>query len=194
MAESAVKARTHARAHLNLQVGGACALTGAIIFAVARTSHGDPPAADPGATLDYLATRSLHPAVHGLAVFGALIGLFGLLGLASSLSNDAAWLLGRAGAASALVGLAVFSVESTSEGLGLSVLARGAGSDTAAERADLIRTTRAITEATHGPSLLEMALMVGLPLVLLGLAMVVDPYPSWLGWAGTCIGAATGAW
>jgi hypothetical protein len=36
-----------------------------------------------------------------------------------------------------------------------------------------------------------MALMVGLPLLLLGTAMVLDSYPSWLGWIGAVIGAAT---
>jgi hypothetical protein len=37
-----------------------------------------------------------------------------------------------------------------------------------------------------------MALLVGLPLLLLGLSMVLDRYPSWLGWAGIIIGGITG--
>jgi hypothetical protein len=36
-----------------------------------------------------------------------------------------------------------------------------------------------------------MALLIGLPLLLLGIAMVLDQYPSWLGWAGIIIGAIT---
>ena len=35
-----------------------------------------------------------------------------------------------------------------------------------------------------------MALLIGLPLLLFGLALVTDAYPSWLGWTGTVIGAA----
>lgn len=36
-----------------------------------------------------------------------------------------------------------------------------------------------------------MGLMIGIPLVLLGIAMVLDVYPIWLGWAGVVIGGAT---
>jgi hypothetical protein len=36
-----------------------------------------------------------------------------------------------------------------------------------------------------------MALMIGLPLLLLGVAIVLDLYPTWLGWAGIVIGGAT---
>jgi len=36
-----------------------------------------------------------------------------------------------------------------------------------------------------------MVLMIGVPLLLLGIAMVLDGYPSWLGWTGLVIGGAT---
>jgi hypothetical protein len=36
-----------------------------------------------------------------------------------------------------------------------------------------------------------MALMIGVPLLLLGIAMVLDQYPSWLGWTGLAIGGIT---
>jgi hypothetical protein len=36
-----------------------------------------------------------------------------------------------------------------------------------------------------------MALMIALPLLLLGIAMVLDRYPSWLGWIGLAIGGTT---
>ena len=36
-----------------------------------------------------------------------------------------------------------------------------------------------------------MALMIGVPLLLLGIAMVLDVYPIWLGWAGVVIGGVT---
>ena len=152
--------------------------------------HGDPPAADAGATLDYLATRATYPAVHAGAVLGALIGLMGLLSLAASMRIDAAWLLARAGVVSAVVGLAVFTVESTSEGLGLSVLAKEAAAAIDTPRADLVRATDAIAEGTHGPSLVGMALLIGIPLIVMGLAIVLDADPSWLGWTGLGIGAS----
>ncbi|HEY0451384.1 hypothetical protein, partial [Actinophytocola sp.] len=43
----------------------------------------------------------------------------------------------------------------------------------------------------HGPSLIGMALLIGVPLTLLGLAMTLEAYPSWLGWTGAVVGAAT---
>jgi hypothetical protein len=36
-----------------------------------------------------------------------------------------------------------------------------------------------------------IALMIGVPLLLLGIAMVLDRHPSWLGWTGLVIGGIT---
>lgn len=180
-----------ARAALNLKFGGICAIAGAIVFAGFRLNHGDTPAADAAAALDFVATRPSYPAVHLFAVFGALAGLAGLISLAGSLTRPSAWLVARAGVASAAVGLAVFSLESTSEGLGLPELANAAAGAAPGERAELVRAAHAIAAATHGPSLIGMALLIGVPLTLLGLAIVLDTYPSWLGWTGTAIGAVT---
>lgn len=110
---------------------------------------------------------------------------------ASSCGRPSAWLVSRAAVASAVVGLAVFSVESTSEGLGLPELADAATGGTPGERAELVRAAHAIAAATHGPSLIGMALLIGVPLTLFGLALALDTYPSWLGWTGTTIGAAS---
>lgn len=179
-----------ARDALNLKFGGVCAIAGAVIFAAFRLNHGDTPAADAGAALDFVAARPSYAAVHVFAVFGALVGLAGLISLASSLTRQLAWLIARAGVASAAVGLAVFSVESTSEGLGLPELADAAAGATPDERAELVRAAQALAAATHGPSLIGMALLIGVPLTLFGLAIALDTYPTWLGWTGTVIGAA----
>jgi hypothetical protein len=45
---------------------------------------------------------------------------------------------------------------------------------------DFVRAARAVAAATHGPSLVAKAVLIGFPL-LFGLAMVLDRYPSWLG-------------
>lgn len=178
------------RAILSLKAGGAAAIAGAVVFATFRLRHGDTPAADADAALNFVATRPSYPAVHVFAVFGALAGLIGLIALAGSLTRPSAWLLGRIGVTGAAVGLAVFAVESTSEGLGLPELADAARTNPA-ERAEFVRAAHAVAAATHGPSLIGMALLIGVPLTLLGLAMTLDAYPSWLGWTGAIIGAAT---
>jgi hypothetical protein len=174
-----------------LKAGGVCAILGAVAFTTARLLHGDTPAADAQAALDFVAARPTYAAVHLFAVFAAVLTLAGLIALADSLTRPAARMLARVAGASALVGLAVFVVESTSEGLALPELADAAAQATPGDRADLVRAAQAVAAATHGPSLTAIALLFGVPLILLGRAMVLDTYPSWLGWAGTVVGAIT---
>lgn len=188
---AAVLEDTGTARRLDLRVGGICALAGAVVFAVARVNHGDPPAADARATLDYLAHRPTYAAVHLVAVVAALVGLAGLASLGASFTRPGAWLLGRVGVMTALAGFSVFAVESTAEGLALPTLAAEAASRSDADRRGLVATADAVAQTTHGPSLVGVALMVGLPLVLLGLAMALDAYPSWLGWVGVGVGAVT---
>ncbi|MER7501443.1 hypothetical protein AB0L05_20965 [Nonomuraea pusilla] len=175
----------------NLKIGGVCAVLGAVVFTTARLLHGDTPAADPRAALDFVASRPTYAAVHLVAVFAALIAMAGLISLIKSLAHPTARVLGRAGLASYAVGLAVFSVESTGEGLALPELAEAAAKAAPAERAELVRAAHAVAMTTHGPSLAAMALLYGVPLLLVGVAMALDGYPAWLGWAGTGVGAAT---
>jgi hypothetical protein len=174
-----------------LKFGGVCAIVGATAFAILRTLHGDTPGADAHASLTFVASRPGYAGVHIGAVFAALLTLAGLVALAGSLSSPGAWALGRFGMATAVVGLAIFSVESTSEGLALPELAHAAQGAAPDQQADLARAAQAVLAVTHGPSLVAVALLYGITLVLFGVAVVLDTYPSWLGWAGIVIGAAT---
>ena len=179
-------------AALNLKAGGVCLVAGALIFGTVRLLHGDTPASDPAAALQYVQHRRIYPAVRIFALLAALVTVTGLLGLAASLSRPAAALAARAGATSALVGLAIFGVESTSEGLGLPQLARAAALAGPAEQHDFVIAARAVAEATYGPSLVGMALLIGVPLLLFGLALIMERnYPSWFGCVGALIGVIT---
>jgi len=175
---------------LNLKAGGVCLIAGSVVFAGCRLLHGDTPAADAEAALNFVRDRPIYPAVHIFAVLAALVSLIGLVALTRSLTRPASWLIGQAAVITATVGLAIFGVESTSEGLALPELAAAANADPG-QHAELVRAVRAVAAATHGPSLLAMALLIGLPLLLLGIAMVLDQYPAWLGWAGIIIGGIT---
>jgi hypothetical protein len=90
-----------------------------------------------------------------------------------------------------MVGLAIFGVESTSEGLALPELSRAATSAAPDQQADLVRAARAVLAMTHGPSLVAVTFLFGLTLMLIGAGLIRDTYPSWLGWIGTIIGAVT---
>ena len=135
--------------------------------------------------------RPLYPTVHMFALLAGLVIVIGLLALARSFDRPGSWLIGQAAVVSATVGLAIFGVESTSEGLALPELADAASNVDSAQRIEFVRAARAVAAATHGPSLLAMALMIGVPLLLLGVAMVLDQYPSWLDWTGLVIGGIT---
>jgi hypothetical protein len=178
-------------AALNLKTGGICLIVGALVFAIWRLLHGDTPAADAEAALNFVRNRPIYPTVHMFAVLAALVVVIGLLALTRSLNRPGAWLIGQAAVVSATVGLAIFGVESTSEGLALPELAGAASKVDPTQRVEFIRAARAVAAATHGPSLLAMALMIGVPLLLLGIVMVLDQYPSWLGWTGLVIGGIT---
>lgn len=180
-----------AGARLLRKIGGVCTVVGAVAFMIVRILHGDTPGADAQASLDFVASRPIYAGVHVGAIFAALLTLTGLIALAGSLTQPLAWALGRLGVASSLVGAAIFSLEGSSEGLALPELARARTGASPQEQAELVRAAHAVLIATHGPSLVAIAVLYGLPLLLVGLAMVLDTYPSWVGWAGMIIGAAT---
>jgi len=173
---------------LSLKTGGACLLIGTLAFAMARLQHGDTPAADADAALTFVAGRPAYAAVHIVAVLAAATIAIGIMALASSLSRPSAWLLGRAGTTTAVIGTAIFGVESTSEGLALPELASAAQADPG-QRADIVIVARAVAAATHGPSLVAIALFIGATLLLIGLSIRLEGYPAWLGIVGAIIGA-----
>jgi hypothetical protein len=178
-------------AALNLKTGGICLIVGAVVFAIWRLLHGDTPAADAEAALNFVRSWPIYPGVHMFAMLAALVVVIGLIALTRSLNRPGSWLIGQAAVVSATVGLAIFGVESTSEGLALPELADAASKVDPTQRIEFVRAAQAVGAATHGPSLVAMALMIGVPLMLLGIAMVLDQYPSWLGWTGLVIGGTT---
>ena len=128
--------------------------------------------------------------MHIVAALAAATIAIGIMALANSLTRPSAWLLSRAGATTAVIGTAIFGVESTSEGLALPELAAAAQADPG-RRADLVQAARAVAAATHGPSIVAIALLMGATLLLVGLSIRLDGYPAWLGALGAVIGVVT---
>jgi hypothetical protein len=180
-----------ARKATSLKIGGTCALVGAVAFGIVRMLHGDTPGADAAASLTFVATRPIYAGVHIAAVFAALLILAGLISLAGTFTHPIAWALGRFGVASSLVGVAIFGVESTSEGLALPELADASAGASPDQQAELVRAAHAVLAVTHGPSLVAVALLFGVTLILFGVSLTYDVYPGWLGWVGILIGVAT---
>jgi hypothetical protein len=65
-------------AALNLRTGGICLIVGAVVFATWRLLHGDTPAADAEAALNFVRNRPIYPTVHIFAVLAALVVVIGL--------------------------------------------------------------------------------------------------------------------
>ena len=87
------------------------------------------------------------------AVLAALVVVIGLLALTRSFDRPGSSLIVPAAVVSATVGLAIFGVESTSEGLALPELADAASKVDPAQRVEFVRAAHAVAAATHGPSL-----------------------------------------
>src|ERR687897_1204072 len=83
-------------AGLNLKAGGICLIVGAVVFAIWRLLHGDTPAADAEAALNFVRNRRIYPTVHMFAVLAALVVVIGLLGLTRSFDRPGSWLIGHA--------------------------------------------------------------------------------------------------
>jgi hypothetical protein len=66
------RVRPAVSASLNLKSGGVCLIVGALVFAAWRLLHGDTPAADAEAALNFLQDRPMYPAVHIFAALAAL--------------------------------------------------------------------------------------------------------------------------
>jgi hypothetical protein len=71
-------------AALNLKTGGICLIAGAVVFAIWWLLHGDTPAADAEAALNFVRDRPIYPTVHIFAVLVALVVVIGLLALTRS--------------------------------------------------------------------------------------------------------------
>lgn len=172
-----------------LRIGAVCALVGTLGYVVALVLHGDLPDQTTESLLTFIADRpwALH---HLLIVFCFLLWLAALSGLAYSFTGATAWVLGRLGQTAAVLGMAVLLWHYNIDGPALEHLSDAWVAAEGAEKSVLLERATILTHATAGMFPLYVALLLGLPFVLFGLAVVSsDEYPSWLGWIGAAAGA-----
>jgi len=176
-----------------LRISALCVIVGSAAVFAFRAAHGDPPGDMPEEALRVIASYPNYAGVHLGAILGVVIWVIGLRGLSGTLTGRVAYALGWLGAASALMGAAIFIVDFSIDGAGGQALAdRWAATVSPSERADLVRAADTVLTALRGTSLVAIAILWGLPLVLFGLAVAwEDYYPHWLGWTGMVVGAAT---
>ncbi|MFW6079237.1 MAG: hypothetical protein ACODAE_06435, partial [Gemmatimonadota bacterium] len=116
------------------------------------------------------------------------VGAFRLL--ADSLSGAASRVLGRLAATVVLLGAALVLVEYSILGHGVKDVADAWAAATGPERESLLLVGRALLGVTGGLFLNFIAWLVGLPYLLMGVAVARDDgYPAWLGWLAVAAGA-----
>jgi len=174
-----------------LRLGAVCVILGGIAVFGFRLAHGDLPAARPEAALRFITNHPAYAGVHLGAIGGVLVWGGGLVTLSGTLRHRFARVLGRLGAASVLVGAAMFIVDFSIDGVAGQALAKAWAAARPLGRADLVRAADTAFTMLRGTSLTSVAILWGLPLVLFGRAVLFEGYPSWLGWTGLAVGAAT---
>ncbi|MEB3370090.1 hypothetical protein [Saccharopolyspora mangrovi] len=171
-----------------LRFGAVCALVGTLGYVVAFVLHGDLPDQSTESLLTFIADRpwALH---HLLIAFCFLLWIGALSGLSHSFTGGKAWVLGRLGQTTSVLGMAVLLWHYNLDGPALEHVADAWVEAEGVEKAVLLERGTILTEATSGMFPLYVALLLGLPFVLFGLAVVCsDDYPSWLGWVGAAAG------
>jgi hypothetical protein len=176
---------------LFLRFGAIALIIGSIVVFVCRGLHGDLPAADAAAALAFIAARPIYAVVHLGAVLGIIVWVAGLVALANALPSPAATVLGRLGAALALVGAAVYTVDFSIDGFAGRALAEQWAAAPPAGRADLELSATTAFQMLRGTSLTAITILWGVPLILFGFALMRQGYAPWLGWSGVAVGGVT---
>lgn len=173
------------------RLAAVCLILGAVAIAGFRNLHGDLPAADPDAALRFITDHPFYAGVHLGTILGVLLWAGGMLTLAGTLGHPVAKVLGRLSAGSVLVGAAVFITDFSIDGVAGQDLAADWAAATPAARPDLELAAQTAFTILRGTSLTSIIVLWGLPLLLVGWVVLLERYPSWLGWSGLGLGAVT---
>jgi hypothetical protein len=172
------------------RIAALCLIAGSMCVLVFRVFfHGDLPTDTGEEALSFVAARPLYPLVHFADWLGVLVWTGGLVAFSASLTDRTAWMLGRLGAASALVGAAVHITEFSVDGYALPTLANAWVGAAAADRASLEFAARLALVVIGGPSVSSLLILWGTTLTLFGLAANKDGYATSIGWIGVVVGA-----
>jgi hypothetical protein len=133
----------------------------------------------------------MYAGVHLGTILGVFVWMGGFIALSGTLTHGFPRTLGRLGAASVLVGAAVFSVEHSVDGVAGQDLAEAWSTAAPEAQADLVLAAQTAFTVLRGPSLMAIVALWGSSLVLFGLAIIREDYPAWLGRTGVAVGVLT---
>jgi hypothetical protein len=172
-----------------LRIGAWCAIVGTLGYLALFVVHGDLPDETTEAALAWVADRPFS-LLHMGIILCSLLWVGAFIALGSSLTGAATWALGRLGSAAAVIGATLLAVHYRVDGPALEEVADAWAAADGAGRAELLKDGELVLLMAGGGFPLYVALLLGLPFLIFGLAMVLSSdYPSWLGWLGTVAGA-----
>lgn len=180
---------TEERRSALFRIGAVCAIAGTIGYLALFLLHGDLPDETPESALSWVADRPFS-LLHMGIILCSLLWVGALIALAESLVGATSWALGRLGSAAAVVGATLLAVHYRIDGPALEQVADAWAAARGARRDELLEQGELVLLMTGGGFPLYVALLLGLPFLLFGLAVIFsDNYPSWLGWLGAVAGA-----
>jgi hypothetical protein len=177
-----------------VRIGAVAAIVGTILQVAAGTSQTAQLGAGADLALESLAAQPdwLWPVIYFGFIFGAVFWVGALVALAATLTNGAAWALGRLAVAAAIVGATLHAVDGSLNAGGLAGLARAWEAAPEGERAALAQNTGLLLQILDATWAGVITLFHGVPFVLAGLAVALSRrYPAWLGWVGVVGGVGS---
>jgi hypothetical protein len=177
-----------------LQIGAVAAILGTILQVGAGTGQTAQLGAGAELALASLAAQAdwVWPVTYFGFIFGAVLWVGSLVALSSTLTEGAAWALGKLAVAAAIIGATLHTVDGSLNAGALAALARAWNAAPAGERTALVQNGDLLLRILDGTWAGVITLFHGVPFILAGLAVALSRrYPAWLGWVGFVGGAGS---
>jgi hypothetical protein len=173
------------------RIAALCLIVGSAAILIFRGLHGDLPAGDAHAAMQFIGSHPFYAGVHLGDVLGVILSAVGFVAFASTLTNRIAVMVSRLGIAVVLVGAAVHILEFSIDGHAGQTLAIEWLAASPSEQADIEHSAGTVFTALHGPALISISMLWGLSIFLFARAVRHEDYPSWLYWTGSIVGVVT---
>ncbi len=172
------------------RLGAAIGIAGAVLGEAANILHPAPAERALDAQVRLVASYEPWIPVHLAIAIGGLLVLGGLFAVSRSLEGATAVALARVAFTTALVGVALNTIEMAADGIGLKLAADTWAAATPPEKTAAFYGAYAISRIGAGLAFMQVIVLFGLTVGGFGLAMVLGAgYPRWLGWVGLAVGA-----
>jgi hypothetical protein len=173
------------------RIAALCLILGSTLVMIFRGAHGDLPAGDAHAAMEFISSHSFYKGVHLGDVLGVMITVIGFVSFSSTLMTRNAKVIGWLSVAIIVLGAAVHIMEFSIDGHAGETLAHRWMNSSLSEQSEIEHSAGTVFIALHGPALVSISMVWALSVVLLAWAIRHDNYPYWLSWVGWIVGFLT---